>query len=74
MSTKLGTTKDSIGLVGYQPNHVARQFGFSQCLPKSLFNRKKNLFRNIIEIIEEEYLTCLAQQVGEHIDLAPFQF
>lgn len=29
LSTRLGTTKDSIGLVGYQPNHVARQFGFS---------------------------------------------
>ncbi|MCI09893.1 hypothetical protein A2U01_0030984, partial [Trifolium medium] len=43
LSSQLGVTKTYLGLVGYQPNLVVRQFGFSQFIPKSLFQQKSEI-------------------------------
>jgi hypothetical protein len=37
LSCRIGTNANQYGLVGYQPNCVARQFGMSQIRPKSFF-------------------------------------
>ncbi|KAK2446307.1 serine/threonine-protein phosphatase 7 long form protein [Trifolium repens] len=38
-----GVERRHLGLVGYQPNLVARQFGLSQFRPKSLFKNKDDI-------------------------------
>ncbi|KAK2421825.1 serine/threonine-protein phosphatase 7 long form protein [Trifolium repens] len=40
---QLGVERRHLGLVGYQPNLVARQFGLSQFRPKSLFKNKDDI-------------------------------
>lgn len=42
-STRLSTKKGQVGFVRYQPNHMAKQFGFCQFKPNSYFLRKKDL-------------------------------
>jgi hypothetical protein len=43
LSSRQGIERRHLGLVGYQPNLVARQFGFSQFRPKSLFKNKDEI-------------------------------
>ncbi|MCI06086.1 hypothetical protein A2U01_0027141, partial [Trifolium medium] len=43
ISCRIGTQASEYGLVGYQPNLVSRQFGFSQFRPRSMYLRKKNI-------------------------------
>ncbi|WJX66946.1 hypothetical protein P8452_51451 [Trifolium repens] len=43
LSSRLGVERRFVGLVGYQPNLVARQFGLSQFRPKSLFKNKDDI-------------------------------
>lgn len=74
LSTRLRTTKDNLGIIGYQPNLVAQQFGFIQSLPNSIFSRKKDLCHNIVEITEEEYSMRLTRQSGVLITHTPFPF
>ncbi|KAK2430056.1 serine/threonine-protein phosphatase 7 long form protein [Trifolium repens] len=43
LSSRQGVERRHLGLVGYQPNLVARQFGLSQFRPKSLFKNKDDI-------------------------------
>jgi hypothetical protein len=43
LSSRQGIDRRHLGLVGYQPNLVARQFGLSQFRPKSLFSNKDDI-------------------------------
>jgi hypothetical protein len=43
LSSRQGTHRRHLGLVGYQPNLVARQFGLTQFRPKSLFKNKDEI-------------------------------
>ena len=44
LSTKIeANVSTSLGVVGYQPNLVARQFGLSQPLPDSIFQDPRDL-------------------------------
>ncbi|KAK2448756.1 hypothetical protein QL285_008003 [Trifolium repens] len=43
LSSRQGVERRHLGLVGYQPNLVARQFGLSQFRPKSLFKNKDEI-------------------------------
>ncbi|KAK2414651.1 serine/threonine-protein phosphatase 7 long form protein [Trifolium repens] len=43
LSFRQGVERRHLGLVGYQPNLVARQFGLSQFRPKSLFKNKDEI-------------------------------
>jgi hypothetical protein len=43
LSSRQGIDRRHLGLVGYQPNLVARQFGLSQFRPKSLFKNKDDI-------------------------------
>lgn len=60
LSTRLATGNANLGIVGYQPNMVTRQFVFNQCLSNSLFSLKRDLFLSTVEMNEEKYLVCLA--------------
>jgi hypothetical protein len=39
LSCRIGAKSNQLGLVGYQPNCVSRQFEMSQVRPKSLFKK-----------------------------------
>ncbi|MCH98819.1 hypothetical protein A2U01_0019827, partial [Trifolium medium] len=43
LTCRIGPFLSDLGLVGYQPNLVSRQFGFSQMRPRSLFEVTKNI-------------------------------
>jgi hypothetical protein len=43
LSSRQGIDRRHLGLVGYQPKLVARQFGLSQFRPKSLFKNKDDI-------------------------------
>jgi hypothetical protein len=43
LSSRQGIDKKHLGLVGYQPNLVARQFGLTQFRPKSLFRNRDDI-------------------------------
>ncbi|KAK2442624.1 serine/threonine-protein phosphatase 7 long form protein [Trifolium repens] len=43
LSSRQGVERRHLGLVGYQPNLVTRQFGLSQFRPKSLFKNKDDI-------------------------------
>ncbi|GAU51698.1 hypothetical protein TSUD_415080 [Trifolium subterraneum] len=62
LSSRLGAGKQYLGLVGYQPNLVARQSGFSQFLPKSLF-KNSNLIVLGNSGIHEEYFDSYLKDV-----------
>jgi hypothetical protein len=43
LSSRLGKERQYLGLVGYQPNLVARQLGFSQFVPRSLYQNSNEI-------------------------------
>ena len=43
LSTRISTVKASFGFVAYQANFVAKQFGFNQFSPKSLFTQEDEI-------------------------------
>lgn len=63
LSTRLGTSKENVKILCYQPNLVPHQFGVSQTVPKPLFNRKSELCLYIINYLEDEYLGRLVQML-----------
>ena len=65
----------NLGLVAYQPNLVARQFGLCQLVPKSLFNSHELLIDIIsgqpFKIIKEDIENIWARRPT--LTLTPFQ-
>ena len=73
-STRLGTSKENVKKMCYQPNLVSHQFGVSQTMPKPFFNRKSELCLCIVDYSENEYLQRLAKHVNGRVILIPFSF
>jgi hypothetical protein len=61
LSCRIGANANQYGLVGYQPNCVARQFGMSQIRPKSFFEKldRMVLGTGITEKIFKKYLRMI---------------
>ena len=65
----------NLGLVAYQPNLVARQFGLCQLVPKSLFNSHELL----VDIIIDQPFEMIKDDIGNlwarrpTLTLTPFQ-
>jgi hypothetical protein len=63
ISCRIGDKSNQLGLVGYLPNCVSRQFGMSQMRPKSLFEKadkivlgtgvSEKLFHKYLRMVEE---------------------
>ncbi|GAU38048.1 hypothetical protein TSUD_146060 [Trifolium subterraneum] len=69
-----GASKQYLGLVGYQPNLVARQFGFSQFLPKSLFKNDNLIVLGNSEMDEEYFDSYLKDVEKIKYDINPFAY
>ncbi|MCI20129.1 hypothetical protein A2U01_0041290, partial [Trifolium medium] len=74
LSCRIGTFLSDLGLVGYQPNLVSRQFGFSQLRPKSLFEASKNICLGYSGISEKFYNKYLNMTAENKYHLNPFSY
>ncbi|MCH82814.1 hypothetical protein A2U01_0003626, partial [Trifolium medium] len=75
LSCRVGNHPKHLGLVGYQPNLVSRQFGFAQILPKSLFENKKNICLGCSVGISETWYKKFLEVTSEICyDLQPFKY
>lgn len=72
--TRLGTSKENVKILCYQPNLVSRQFGVSKIVPKPFFNRKSELCLCTFDYSEDEYLQRLTRHVVDRVVLTPFSF
>jgi hypothetical protein len=74
LSSRQGVERRHLGLVGYQPNLVARQFGLSQFRPKSLFKNKDDIVLGNSGM-SVEYFECRLKLVeGKSYKLTPIAF
>ncbi|KAL5156645.1 hypothetical protein HKD37_15G041574 [Glycine soja] len=73
LSCRTGIQSNYLGLVGYQPNLVSRQFGLSQIRPKSLFEDPRDVIRGA-NLSEKTFKKFLKISLDENYDLHPFEF
>ncbi|KAL5191633.1 hypothetical protein HKD37_04G010884 [Glycine soja] len=73
LSCRTGVQSNYLGLVGYQPNLVSRQFGLSQIRPKSLFEDPRDVIRGA-NISEKTFKKFLKISLDENYNLHPFEF
>jgi hypothetical protein len=73
LSCRIGTNANQYGLVGYQPNCVARQFGMSQMRPKSFFETLDRLVLGT-GITERTYRKYLKMIDTYELALKTFEF
>jgi hypothetical protein len=73
LSCRIGDKSNQFGLVGYQPNCVARQFGMSQIRPKSFFETPDRMVlgTGITEKIYKKYMRMIANY---EYTFKPFEF
>ncbi|XP_045809919.1 uncharacterized protein LOC123904282 [Trifolium pratense] len=73
LSIRIGTLSSEYALIGYQPNLVSRQFGFSQLRPKSMYIRKKNIVlgTTVTSTLYERYMKISRDNV---YGFEPFDF
>ncbi|MCH80982.1 hypothetical protein A2U01_0001760, partial [Trifolium medium] len=62
LSCRVGSQSKYIGLVGYQPNLVSRQFGFAQLLPKSLYEHIKSIVS--LQSVEQALAAATSSKPG----------
>ncbi|MCH97759.1 hypothetical protein A2U01_0018755, partial [Trifolium medium] len=75
LSCRVGNQPKHLGLVGYQPNLVSRQFGFAQILPKSLYEHKKNICLGCSNGISDTWYKKYLKVTSEvSYDLQPFKY
>lgn len=72
LSTRLGSSKEVVKILCYQPNLVLHQFGISQTKPKSFFNRKSDVCLCMIDYSEDDYLRRITQHANDRPKLTPF--
>jgi hypothetical protein len=72
LSSRLGEARKYLGLVGYQPNLVARQLGFSQSLPKSLFLNSNEIVSGNSGMDEDYFHRRLRDAEGKSYEIHPF--
>ncbi|KAL5130511.1 hypothetical protein HKD37_12G033556 [Glycine soja] len=73
LSCRTGVQSNYLGLVGYQPNLVSRQFGLSQIRPKSLFEDPRDVIRGA-NLSEKTFKKFLKISLDENYNLHPFEF
>ncbi|MCH89373.1 CAP-Gly domain-containing linker protein 1-like [Trifolium medium] len=74
LSSRLGIAKNYLGLVGYQPNLVAQQFGLTQFVPKSLFQRKSDIVLGNSGMDEGYFNRRLKAAENESYQINPFSY
>lgn len=74
LSTGLGTSRENVNILCYQPNLVSHQFGVSQTMPRPFFNRKRELCLCTVDFSEDEYLQHLTRHAIDLPMLTPFSF
>ncbi|KAI5399487.1 hypothetical protein KIW84_064722 [Lathyrus oleraceus] len=74
LSTRISIGKVGLGHVGNQPNWVARLFGFSQFLPRSLFTKDVEICLATTTLTKKVYKACLDFHAKKIINLSPFKF
>ncbi|MCH79637.1 hypothetical protein A2U01_0000390 [Trifolium medium] len=74
LSCRVGTQLKHLGLVGYQPNLVSRQFGFAQILSKSLYESSINICLGCLGISENWYKKFLKITSEVKYNLQPFKY
>lgn len=74
LSTRISIGKVGLGHVGNQPNWVARLFGFSQFLPRSLFTKDVEICLATTTLTKKVYKACLDFHAKNIINLSPFKF
>ncbi|KAH1215473.1 hypothetical protein GmHk_13G036602 [Glycine max] len=70
LSCRTGVQSNYLGLVGYQPNLVSRQFGLSQIRPKSLFEDPRGVIRGA-NLSEKTFKKFLKISLDENYNLHP---
>ncbi|KAK2442745.1 serine/threonine-protein phosphatase 7 long form protein [Trifolium repens] len=74
LSSRQGVERRHLGLVGYQPNLVARQFGLSQFRPKNLFKNKDDIVLGNSGMSVEYFERRLKLVEGKSYKLTPIAF
>lgn len=74
LSTRLGSSKEVVKILYYQPNLVSRQFGIIQTKPKSFFSRKSDLHLCTINYSKDDYLRQITRHASDLPKLTPFAF
>jgi hypothetical protein len=73
LSCRIGDKSNQLGLVGYQPNCVSRQFRMSQMRPKSLFEKADKIVMGtwVSEKLYNKYLRLAKEH---HYGFRPFEY
>jgi hypothetical protein len=74
LSCRIGKDAKSYGLVGYHPNLVSRQFGFSQIVPKSFYLRVKDVCLGYCGISEKRFKAFLKLSEDNKYEIHPFPY
>src|ERR1044072_1969496 len=74
LSSRFQTGSKGLGLVAYQPNLVARQFGLSQFLPCPLFLRREDVIFPATPLTEKLYKDFMSKANNKHLGLDFFYF
>lgn len=74
LSTRLGTSKEHVRILSYQPKLVSRQFGISQYVPQLFFNKKSELCLSIVDYSGDDYLQKIARHADGRTTLTLFAF
>ncbi|MCI08230.1 hypothetical protein A2U01_0029306, partial [Trifolium medium] len=70
---KLGLIAE-LGLEGYFPNLVSRQFGLTQLLPKSIYLDEKDICLGYYDMIEPQYHSFLQDAEKKKYNISPFEY
>jgi hypothetical protein len=73
LSCRIGGNSNQYGLVGYQPNCVARQFGMSQIRPKSFFEKPDRMVLGT-GITEKTYKKYMRMIESYEYTFKPFEY
>jgi hypothetical protein len=72
--SRLGISKKYLGLVGYQPNLVSLQFGFSQLVPKSLFQSQSEIVSGNSGVDEDYFNRRMKEFEEKSYQINPFPY
>jgi hypothetical protein len=73
LSCRIGGKSNQLGLVGYQPNCVSRQFGLSQMRPNSLFEKASEIVMGT-GVSEKLFLKYLRALAYHEYGFKPFEY
>lgn len=74
LSCRIGTTSKDFGLVGYFPNFVSRQFGFTQLIPKSFYEHERGICLGYKSVTEGYFRSYLKNTEKHKYEITPFSY